>query len=759
MGLKPVWSRVRTDISAIKHPDGGSRWTDTPLNVATLEAHVSDGLPRGACPIKAGESTVMLAVLDMDSHKGATPWDEMMRVACELESGLEMFGLYAIPFRSSGGKGIHLLFMWEAPQDAYSVRQALFAGIEMCGFTSGAKGIADKQIEVFPKQNEVGTGEKDRGSQFILPLAGLSAPINLTFGIVLDREAIVDVDWKMSDPVTVVEQPDRALMTLPDAIESIDRVREALFTIRNDGEKGSPDYDRWFTLCCAVHEATGGSEDGKELFAEWSEQNPEFDPKFYEERVWAYVKPADKRDAAITRGTLFAEASKAGWNSATPEGFADVIFEHEETEHVPAAASGEGFTDGTSPTAGVDGRDLPPFERKKDGTILATIGNLVMACRDPHCAGWRIAHDQFKDEVMVAPPGTAGNAWRSFTDADYVRLRVHLEKNSFDPIGKEAMRDAVGLVAVDNAFDSAQLWINSLTWDGVERIDGFMHRYMGSEDREYATAVSAYTWTALAGRILAPGCQADMVPVFISKQGTGKSSAVMAMSPAPEFYVEISFADKEDDLARRMKGRCIGEIGELTGMRRKEIEAQKAFITRRQENWVPKFKEFATTFPRRLIFIATTNNPRFLTDDTGNRRWLPIEVGDTDKVALKADVEQLWAEAAVRFKRDGIAWQDAERLAQAEHSDHQEDDPWEERARHWLQSGDLTEGSTVADRPYLSTGMFLTDAIRMDIRRQGKGDQMRAANVLKKMGYSRKFIREGADCFWAYVSTQYPLEK
>ncbi|RYF53082.1 MAG: hypothetical protein EOO27_27060, partial [Comamonadaceae bacterium] len=638
----------------------------------------------------------------------------------------------------------------------YSVRQALLTGMELCGYASGAKGIADKQIEVFPKQNEVGTGPKDRGSQFILPLAGQSAPINLLLDMVLLREEVVDVEWKMSDPVTVLNQPDRTLLALPDGAESLDRVREALFTIQNDGGPGSPDYDRWFTLVCAVHEATGGSDEGKDITIEWSSQNIVFDQPFFEEGVWPYIKSADKRHSAVTRRTLFAEAAKAGWNSASAEGFADVVFEHEVNEHVPAASSAAGSREVSSPTAGADGRDLPPFERKKDGTVRATIGNLVMACGDPLCAGWRIAHDQFRDEVMVAPPGTAGNAWRSFTDADYVRLRVHLEKNDFDPISKEAVRDAVHLVAMDNAFDSAQLWINSLTWDGIERVDGFMHRYMGSEDRKYATAVSAYTWTALAGRILAPGCQADMVPVFISKQGTGKSSAVMAMSPAPEFYVEISFAEKEDDLARRMKGRCIGEIGELTGMRRKEIEAQKSFITRRQENWVPKFKEFATTYPRRLIFIATTNNPRFLTDESGNRRWLPIEVGATDKEALKAAVEQLWAEAAVRFKRDGIAWQDAERLAQAEHSDHQEDDPWEDRVGHWLDSGDLPIGSRIADRPWISTGMVLVEALHLDIGRTTKGDQMRAADVLKKMGYSRKSIREGTRTFWAYVSTPLP---
>ncbi|RYH59605.1 MAG: hypothetical protein EON54_11065, partial [Alcaligenaceae bacterium] len=108
--IEPVWSRVRRDVHAIKFEDG-CRWSKQPLDLAALEAHVSGGLARGACPIKAGESTVMIAVLDMDSHKGATPWEDMMDVARELESVLEMFGLHAIPFRSSGGNGIHLLFL------------------------------------------------------------------------------------------------------------------------------------------------------------------------------------------------------------------------------------------------------------------------------------------------------------------------------------------------------------------------------------------------------------------------------------------------------------------------------------------------------------------------------------------------------------------------------------------------------------------------------------------------------------------------
>ncbi len=776
--LEPIWSRVRTDISAIKFEDG-SRWTDRPIDTAAKEQHVNGGPPRGACPIKEGESVTLLGVLDMDSHKGQTSWEDMVAAATDLRDGLAMWGLNVNAFRSSGGRGIHLIVMWEAPQDAYSVRQALTTAIGMCGYANGAKGIAAKQIEVFPKQDEVGIGEK--GNQFILPLAGHSTPLDLDLGIPLDRTAVIGMDWHMSDPVPHLERPGRELQVLPSAVEPMDKVREALFTIVNDGSVGSPDYEEWFTLCCSVHEATGGSEEGKALFAEWSEQNPIFDEKFYEDRVWEYVKPADKRTNAITRGTLYARASKTGWNSATPDGFSDV--EEASPQGTVLEQAADGLTDED------DIGRLPPFVRHKNGDILSTIGNLLMACRRPDICGWTIGHDRFRDEIMISTNG--GEDWRSFGDADYTRMREYLEKNGFEPIGKEMCRDVIHLVAQEKAFDSAVLWLNSLPkseagWMGAyaasgasgqvmvdgptldatlpalpanSRIATFMSKYMGCEDTPYTRAVGLYLWSALAGRTLDPGCQADMVPVFIGQQGSGKSSAVMALAPSLDFYVEIAFHEKEDDLARKMRGRLVGEFGELTGMRKKEVDALKAFITRRHENWIPKFKEFGAMFPRRLLFIGTTNNEKFLVDDTGNRRWLPVRVGKTNLAALKRDILLLWAEARDLFKAHGVQWQEAERLARDVHEEHSVDDPWEARIANWLDSSDLEQGSKVRDRSHLTTGMVLAEALRLDISRASKGDEMRAASLLKKMGYIRTRLRVDGRPLSVFVHTLFPPEK
>jgi hypothetical protein len=742
--LGPVLDRVRTDISAIKFPDG-SRWTTEPITTHAMERHVNGGPARGACPIKEGESVTMLAVLDMDSHKGETSWCEMLQVAADIRDGLAMWGMAAIPFRSSGGRGVHLLILWEMPQDAYSVRQAIFTAIEMCGYVNGAKGIIHKHIEVFPKQDEVGIGEN--GNQFILPLAGASVPLDLDLGIPLDREAIVGMHWPMSDPVPVRERPGREVRALAGSVQSLDKVRAALFAIRNDGESGSPDYDEWFKLCCAVHEATGGSDEGKEIFAEWSAQNSIFDEKFFEDRVWHYVKPADKRNVAITRGTLYARARANGWNAASPDGFGDLVH----AADVPAAAAVTALPR-TDVTAGVDGRDLPPFERKKDGSILATIGNLLLACRRADVCGWLIGRDTFRDELMVSVAGEP--SWRPMIDEDFTRLRVWLEKNDFDPIGREMIRDAVHLAAQDNAFDSATLWLTHLpAWDGEPRVRRFMAEYAGAGDTPYTRAVGNYLWTALAGRVLQPGVKADMVPVLVGKQGVRKTSLVMAMVPNPVHYAEVSLDAKEDDLARKMRGRLVGEFGELTGMRKKEVEALKAFISRTHENWVPKFKELPTIYARRIVFIGTTNTEGFLTDDTGNRRWLPVQIETTcDPDALARDRLQLWAEAAVMFREHGVMWQAAEKLARGEVDAFVEVDPWTASITAWLRR---VAQFNVSDLEFdASRGFTSHDVARMalgvEARNINRSTESRIGRVLADLDCPKERVRRDGGRFLVY---------
>ena len=167
----------------------------------------------------------------------------------------------------------------------------------------------------------------------------------------------------------------------------------------------------------------------------------------------------------------------------------------------------------------------------------------------------------------------------------------------------------------------------------------------------------------------------------------------------------------------------------------------KQFVTKTHENWVPKFKEFSTNFPRRLVFVGTTNEDQFLADSTGNRRWLPIRVGDVSVDAIKRDVLQLWAEAAELFKENGVMFDSASRLAISEHAEYEFIDTWEESVTNWLhQINPITQERPI-DQAYIVSQDVLVKAMGFEPRNILRRDEMRLANVLKAMGYMKRQIR------------------
>jgi len=393
---------------------------------------------------------------------------------------------------------------------------------------------------------------------------------------------------------------------------------------------------------------------------------------------------------------------------------------------------------------------LPPFDRDNHGRILATAGNLEMALRRADVCGVHIGLDEFNDEIMLADWSDKSLLWRRFKDADYTRTRIRLERGGFLSIGRELLRDVVVLVAEDKRFDSAQVWLDRLRWDGVPRIESFLSTHFNARDSAYARSVALYLWTALAGRVMNPGCKADMVPVFIGEQGGGKTTGVAAMVPGTDHYMEVRLDEAEIELARRMRGKLIGEIGELRGMASRDIEHIKAFVTRTHEEWIPKYREFATNFPRRLVFVGTTNAEEFLADETGNRRWLPVRVGKVDVGAIARDREQLWAEAATRWLADGVMWHDAEQRGAETHAEHMISDPWAEAVARWLESpAGFEPGGALNGEGEVTISAILQEALGVSVSQLAKKDEFRVGRILRAFGYEKKRIRKGLQL--AYV--------
>ncbi len=117
--------------------------------------------------------------------------------------------------------------------------------------------------------------------------------------------------------------------------------------------------------------------------------------------------------------------------------------------------------------------------------------------------------------------------------------------------------------------------------------------------------------------------------VFIGEQGCYKTTWMNRLLP-PElrryFYVKSNSSRiTKDDLFSLTEFAiiCLEEIDEL---RTAESNQLKALVTKPEVNERVAYGHFKERRPHLASFCGTTNQVQFLTDLTGNRRWLPIEV-------------------------------------------------------------------------------------------------------------------------------------
>ena len=317
--LQPILSRVRTDATAVRQSDGIVRWTDQPLTEARLLAHLTDGAARGCCPIKAGQSTVMLGLFDLDSHKGEVSWSEMSAVADRLCGVLEAHDLMPIAFRSGGGNGMHIYLIWDQVQDAYSVRRAMTEAVEAIGYKSGTGGLGRKQIEVFPKQNSVAADKF--GNMFVLPLSRASVPLSPAFEP-LPRDAVLTLAWPVSAPVPGAEAPVKIHQSSDHTPLELQQLESALAAIPQESDPLT--YDDWFRVVCAIHHETEGGDDGLALVHAFSERCSKHDADYLDNRVWPYLH--NNREQVITGASVLHMARTHGWNGCGPDDF-DVVEE------------------------------------------------------------------------------------------------------------------------------------------------------------------------------------------------------------------------------------------------------------------------------------------------------------------------------------------------------------------------------------------------------------------------------------------------
>lgn len=285
------------------------------------------------------------------------------------------------------------------------------------------------------------------------------------------------------------------------------------------------------------------------------------------------------------------------------------------------------------------------------GNKQVTVNNFVNAFKSDPLLNGLLAYDMLKETIVFTRPSFTAKGSKKgdlVNDTDISIIKGRIER--MHGIYNDAkLNDAIEQVSSDNAFHPIKLYLESLTWDGVPRIDTFLVDYMGAEDNAYTREAFRKMLLAAVTRIYEPGRKFDTALVFYSEQGVGKSTLIQRLSKGWFNDSLTNLSGKESYEAIQFA--WLVELAELSALRKSDVEAVKNFISKREDTYRGAYARRVKTHKRQCVFFGSTNDDEFLKDATGNRRFFPVEVKRTRKTRLifepefDAIVDQLWAEA------------------------------------------------------------------------------------------------------------------
>ena len=294
-------------------------------------------------------------------------------------------------------------------------------------------------------------------------------------------------------------------------------------------------------------------------------------------------------------------------------------------------------------------------DRYYDAKLDSDRNVMLMLTNDQDWRG-KLGMDVYKwapcwlDEIQVGHDETIEPGPVNFdTDCQALEVMANRYRNHTPAaLSQDRARRAITGVAMQSPFNPVMDYLLGLKWDGKGRLYQ-AHSYFRTEgDQEYESeAIRAAIFVAGVARALDPGCVAQEIAILEGEQGCGKSYACKILGGDYSGEV-LKLRDKDDYI---QLGRAwVNEIPELVATDRMNSEQKKAFVSCAVDTYRRPYAAMNEEVPRRFILIGTTNRDDYLEDPTGARRFLPIQCGHVNLEALKADRDQLWAEAVQLFK-------------------------------------------------------------------------------------------------------------
>jgi len=441
------------------------------------------------------------------------------------------------------------------------------------------------------------------------------------------------------------------------------------------------DREGWLIVGMAIHHETEGSDRGLEIWKTFSSKSKKYDPKDIR-RVWDSFRG---RLIPVRMPTLIKAAGIARLEREHAEDDDSLGFDETPKDPEIEALLGDAQPApkddidaiGTALVADADKDWRKRLDFNEEGIVKPTLTNLTLIIendvRTKGLARFNIFKQvnvqrgkpgvlnrrrsakptvQLNDGIWEVDDKVNGDLWIDVKD-DALRSLIEAPKTQGGYGLKVTDRDlkaAINISASRHGFHPVREYLDSLKWDGKERVETLFIRYLGVPDNAYERMTARLTMIAAVARVYEPGHKFDFVNVFEGLQGKRKTTFIRTL--AKNWFVGITARfDDIKGLVEQTQGRWICELPELSGMARSSLEDMKAALSSQSDVTRLAYDRRAHEYKRQWIPFGTTNRREYLLDDE-NRRFWPhaCKVKYIDIDALASELDQLWAESFALFR-------------------------------------------------------------------------------------------------------------
>ena len=373
--------------------------------------------------------------------------------------------------------------------------------------------------------------------------------------------------------------------------------------------------------------------------------------------------------------------------------------------------------------------------------------------------GYQVRYDEFvhADEIILK------QEFERVSDDTLLQITGEFQRSKgLSRISDVNVKKAIRIESIKNKYHPVSNFIDDCVknYEPNEMLlDLFFPIIFGTEENDYTKKLARVLFISMIARVKEPGCKVDTVIILEGDQGI-KKSTVWDYLACGWFTDHMPELDSKDAL-QQLLGKWLIEFSELTSIKKSDVESVKRFITTRIDTYRSPYDKITKDHPRQCIFVGSTNQTEYLTDATGNRRFLPVKCLKADVEAVKAMREIMISTAYMLYKKGEPWWVTDEWVAKAkEEQDKRFDcDAWEPSVLQYINEVPHGIGESRSwlprDEPLamVTTDEILHRALEVPIERRHSGTKRRVADILKRLNFIDKTIEKNGVRIRAYVKT------